>query len=207
VTLCFNCGAQKFSAYRTCQICRVAPRTTADHIYSLLLTEHYLRPKDLDRISKTMRAGGARPPLPEEFREKLGKNAPRYDGTVGPLYFADGVPDVALGAQLERSFPRSLRATRKAIAATEAFLSGRDHVDVRMLRLEAEALALRYTLEEEEYRPDLHRAPADLVIAFFSDFSRAFPDRDDPFRLLTIFVPRWFGFDSPFPYAYRMNAP
>jgi hypothetical protein len=207
MTVCFNCGGRKFGAYKTCQVCRVAPRTTADHVYSLSLTEHYLHPKELDRISKTMRAGGPRPPLRKDFREKLGKDAPRYDGTVGPLYVADGVPDVALAAQLEKSFPRSLLATRKVIAASKAILCGRDHIEVRFLRLEAEVLGLRYTLEEEEYRPDLHNKPDDLVIAFFSDYSRAFPDKSDPFRLPTKFVPNWFGFDSPFPYSFRIEAP
>ena len=111
MSVCFNCGAMKVGAYKPCDACSVAPRKTANHVYSLLLTDHYLPREELDRISEATLSGGPRPSLPEQLLEKLGKDADRYRGTAGPLYVADNMFTDVIAAKAfpdERSLYHSL---------------------------------------------------------------------------------------------------
>jgi hypothetical protein len=194
VTLCFNCGAEKGGAYRTCQTCRVAPRTTADHIYSLLLTEHYQPRRELDRISKTMRAAGPRPLLSKEFLEKLGKDARRYDGTVGPLYITDPIfMDVIAASLLSTLAPRSFTKAKKIVADFRKPPPGIRHFAGNIDQLPADLLALCRELEREKYRPDMRDAPIDLLTAYFSEFAKAFPDERAPYDMLQHFIPIWLS--------------
>ena len=193
MTLCFNCGAEKGGAYRTCRACKVAPRTTADHIYSLLLTEHCLPREELDRISQTMRAGGPRPSLPKELVEKLGKDAPRYDGTVGPLYVAEPIfMDVVAASLLSKLAPQSFTKAKKIVVDFKKPPRRINHFAGNIEQLPADLLALRRELEREEYRPDMHDAPVDLLTAYFKQFEKAFPDERARYGMLHHFIPIWF---------------
>jgi hypothetical protein len=193
VTLCFNCGAEKSGAYRTCRACKVAPRTTADHVYSLLLTEHHLPRQELERISQTMRAGGPRPSLPKELTQKLGKDTPRYHGTVGPLYVADPIfMDVIAASLLSMLAPRSFTKARKIVADFKKPPRRIRYFAGNIDQLPADLLALCRELERENYRPAMHDAPVDLLTAYLNEFAKAFPDERAPYAMLHHFIPIWF---------------
>jgi hypothetical protein len=187
VTVCFNCGAMKVGAYKLCDACNVAPRKTADHVYSLMLTDHYFPREELARISRTMLSGGPRPSLPEQLLEKLGKDAARYNGTTGPLYVQKEIlMDVTVATQLAQAAPLSFRKAKKMVVALASFGGSLSSRVAKLSQLEADIRALRHALETESYRPDLRCAPADLLSAYFDSFSKAFPDEQSPSRYGTL---------------------
>jgi hypothetical protein len=199
VTVCFNCGAMKVGAYKLCDACNVAPRKTADHVYSLMLTDHHFPREEFARISRTMLSGGPRPLLPEQLLEKLGKDAARYNGTTGPLYVTDPIfMDVIAASLLSTLAPRSFTKAKKIVADFRKPPPGIRHFAGNIDQLPADLLALCRELEREKYRPDMHDAPVDLLTAYFKQLAQAFPDKRAPYDMLHHFIPIWLlRFEAP----------
>jgi hypothetical protein len=224
--VCFNCGAMKFGAYVPCGACGVAPPKSADHKYSVLLTDHYLPREALERISKTMRDGGPRPLLPQWALKQLGKDAERYNGTVGRFYEAaeppakSGIdvaaepstmshidvpqwgkprpPDAAVAERLSKETPLAFKKAKAITGSAEAaFVFSRWSPKMKEHRLKQKLIGLQKALEKDGYRPDLRPVPGEMLIAYFNELVRALPEWRGAYALFDHFIPKFFPSTAP----------
>lgn len=57
MAICLKCGGKKLGALTPCAVCRFEPVESIDQAKSLLLSDHYMAPSELDGASEKLKSG------------------------------------------------------------------------------------------------------------------------------------------------------
>ncbi len=79
IAICVKCGARKHGAWSPCDACGHSPFGVDEVTWSIVLTDHYLRPDKLDAVSAHIVGTGTMPAIDaaswEDSRETVRKSA------------------------------------------------------------------------------------------------------------------------------------
>lgn len=103
--------------------------------------------------------------------------------------------DLQRAQRLEQLTPLSSRKAQDVLVAAKKYVDGPGFFRSRKFlikNLQQEIYALRDTLLEESYRPDVSNKSADLLCSYLSEFSDAYPNWQREYEALNKFIPMCF---------------